>query len=189
MASASAPLYCMNLTLIRHTPAVAIYYDSYNNWLFADWQGELTLSAVAVGCLELAQCYLTHTYPRVLNSNAQVTGVGWDVSPWLARYFLPFMSLAGVEQLAWVCGPTLRGRGMAQDIARRLPQLALDVFDDLESAVSWLTNTQFNYATGCALTPRALANQTQLARVTQAFGKKVSRVTTSILALPQAALV
>ena len=178
----------MNLTLIRHTPAVAIYYDSHNNWLFADWQGELTLGAVAAGCLELAQCYLTHTYPRVLNSNAQVTGVDWDVSPWLARYFLPFMSLAGVEQLAWVCGPTLRGRGMAQDIAQRLPQLALDVFDDLESAVSWLTNTQLRYAAKCALPPRALARQTQLARVTQAFSKKVARVITHIPVPPQSAL-
>lgn len=161
----------MNLHLLRNTPTIAIYYDSWNNWLFADWQGELTLASVQVACLELAQCVLQRPYARVLNSNAQVTTTQWEVATWLAQDFLPFLTLAGIEKLAWVCAPSLRGRNLAYTISHRLPAVQLALFDELDEAVSWLQQRPGEYASGCGLPLRPAAAQRQLARAVQQFGQ------------------
>ena len=57
-----------------------IYFDTSNNWLFIDWAGNLTLSQVQHTCLAIVRCYQYHAYPRVLNSNAQVTSIALDVA-------------------------------------------------------------------------------------------------------------
>jgi hypothetical protein len=128
----------MTLQLLRKTPILALYYDSGNDWLFADWQGELTLATVQEACLELANCVLQRPYARVLNSNAQVTTVQWEVAAWLVEEFMPYLGLAGVEKLAWVCAPNLRSRNVVHTILNRLPLLQLALFDELDEAVVWL---------------------------------------------------
>ncbi|MDO7888055.1 hypothetical protein [Hymenobacter cheonanensis] len=157
----------MNLHLLRSTSSIAIYYDSWNNWLFADWHGELTLPAVQVACLELGRCVLGRPYARVLNSNVQVTTTQWEVAGWLAQEFLPFLTLAGVEKFAWVCAPGLRGRNIVQTIINRLPLLQLAIFDELDEAVSWLQQNPGEYATGCGLPLRPTESQSKLARAVQ----------------------
>jgi hypothetical protein len=162
----------MNLHLLRSTPTIAIYYDSWNNWLFADWQGELTLAAVQAACFELAQCVLQRPYARVLNSNAQITAAQWEVAPWLAQSFLPFLTLAGIEKLAWVCAPHLRGRNSMPAVRSQLPLLQLALFDELEEAVSWLQQTHGGYAPGGERTVRPLEAQRRLARATQQLHRR-----------------
>lgn len=161
----------MNLHLLRSTPTIAIYYDSWNNWLFADWQGELTLASVQAACHELAQCMLQRPYARVLNSNDQVITAQWEVATWLAQDFLPFLTLAGIEKLAWVCAPSLHGRNMAQAISNRLPAVQLALFDELDEAVSWLQQRTEDYASGCGLPLRPTEAQSQLARAVQQLGQ------------------
>jgi hypothetical protein len=60
-------------------------------------------------CLGIAYCFLDRYFPRVLNSNAHVTAVSWDVAQWLSSEYLPALRLTGVEQMAWVvprtCAP------------------------------------------------------------------------------------
>jgi hypothetical protein len=157
----------MNLHLLRSTPTIVIYYDSWNNWLFADWQGELTLATVQAACFELAQCVLQRPYARVLNSNAQVTTTQWEVAPWLAQDFLPYLPLAGIEKLAWVCSPSLRGRNSMQAISNQLPALQLALFDELDEAVSWLQQRPGEYISGCGLPLRPIEAQAQLTRAVQ----------------------
>lgn len=157
----------MNLHLLRSTPTIAIYYDSWNNWLFADWQGELTLPAVQAACLELGRCVLRRPYARVLNSNVQVTTTQWEVAGWLAQEFLPFLTLAGIEKLAWVCAPGLRGRNIVQTIINRLPLLQLAIFDELDEATSWLQQNPGEYASGCGLPLRPTKAQARLAQAVQ----------------------
>jgi hypothetical protein len=95
----------MNLQHLCSTLCAEVYFDKTNEWAFVDWAGELTLEAVQHTCLGIARCFLGHYYPRVLNSNAQVTGVSWQVSAWLASEFLPALRLTGIEQMAWVVAP------------------------------------------------------------------------------------
>lgn len=133
-------------------PHVTIYYDAHNDWLFVEWEGHLTLPVVQYACVEVAHCYLEHAYPRVLNSNALVTGVDRDVETWLATNFLPNLRLAGVEQLAWVYSPALRGRIMAQHAVDQAQEKHVHValFGDVDEAVAWLQHAHLSPAASAA---------------------------------------
>jgi hypothetical protein len=159
--------FSMTLHLLQSTPILTIYYDSCNDWLFADWQGELTLTAVQEACLELGKCLLQRPYARVLNSNTQVTTAQWEVASWLANEFFPYLGLAGVERLAWVCAPNLRGRNIAQAISNRLPVLQLVLFDELDEAVSWLQRHSQEHRMSRSQPSRPYTNQLQLTRAVQ----------------------
>ncbi|NML64358.1 hypothetical protein HHL22_03985 [Hymenobacter sp. RP-2-7] len=132
----------MPLQLLRATPQISIYYDSCNDWLFLDWQGELDLPALQLACLELALVCLPRHYPRVLNSQAQLTSISWDASAWLARYFLPYLVTAGIERVAWVSGRSTRGHDVVHDLLYRLPPVPITFFDDVEMAVDWLQRSR-----------------------------------------------
>jgi hypothetical protein len=163
----------VNLHLLRSTPTLAIYYDSYNDWLFADWQGALTLAAVQAACLDLTQCLLQRPYAHVLNSNAQVTTVEWEVAGWLAQEFLPALTPAGVARLAWVCSPSLRGRNMVHTILSQRPLLRLSIFDELDEAVDWLRHNRTEYVSGCGLPRRPAADQAHLEQAAQALARSL----------------
>jgi hypothetical protein len=152
----------MQLHLLRRTTCLAIYYDFRNDWLYLDWQGHLALPVLQEACLALADCYLHRPYPRVLNNNEQVTGVNWGIALWLVSDFLPHMTLAGVQQVAWVYSPSLQGRSMVQAILSWLPGQSLTSFDDLAGAVEWLTHTRAEQAPGYLLPRRAAADQARL---------------------------
>ena len=138
-----------------------------------DWEGELTLDGVQQACLEIARCYLANAYPRVLNSNIRVTGVSLDVAAWLAAYFLPSLGLAGVEQIAWVLAPNLRGRNMAIEAISRLPHVAISLFDDLEEAVAWLQHIQPVPSSGCLRLPRPIGPDTRLGKLVQVLNQQM----------------
>ncbi|RZJ57477.1 MAG: hypothetical protein EOO55_03295 [Hymenobacter sp.] len=128
----------MTLHPLCSAPHVEIYYDTFNNWLFIDWEGDLTLDIVQRACLEIARCYQQYAYPRVLNSNAQVTSFALDVAAWLASEFIPNLGVIGVEQVAWVVAPTVQGQNGVIDTVKRLPETSFNLFDDVASAVAWL---------------------------------------------------
>ncbi|MDJ0367661.1 hypothetical protein QMK33_21150 [Hymenobacter sp. H14-R3] len=164
----------MNLQLLHAGPCLTTYYDSHNDWLFADWQGDLTLPGVQAACLELTRCYQRNNYPRVLNSNALVTSISRDVTPWLAQEFVPVMEFTGVRQLAWVCAPALGGRYMAQEIANREPTRCLTLFSDLEEAVAWLQRTRTDYSSGCARPLRLPTTQARLDEAVQRLAQCIA---------------
>jgi hypothetical protein len=164
----------MNLHHLCSAPHVEVYFDKSNNWLFIDWEGELTLPDVQHACLEIARCYLTHSYPRVLNSNAHVTSISPDVSVWLAGHLLPALGLAGVEQFAWVVAQTLRGRKGALDAYNRLPHMSVNLFYDIEQAVAWLKQVQPAIRPSSFLLPRPFAPDAQLHHVVNAFARELN---------------
>lgn len=167
----------MNLQHLCATSHVSIYFDSWNNWLFLDWSGDLTLPNVQQACLAVAHCFLDHTYARILNSNVQVTNLAWDITPWLARHLFPYMSLAGVERLAWVHSPALRGLDMAEEVLKQHPDgLEIALFSDVEQAVSWLQQTSPEYYSGCALLPRPAAISAKLLWAVQNLSDQLSGV-------------
>lgn len=150
----------MNLRPLCSAPNVDVYFDSWNNFLYLEWAGELQLAAVQQACLEIARCFVAHAYPRVLNNNAQIVRVEPDVTPWLAQHFLPYLGLAGVQQFAWVYGPSPRGQELGQQVLRFLsPQVQVALFADAEEAVAWLQQMRPGYTSGCELLPRPPAAQ------------------------------
>ena len=135
----------MQLQLLQETDYLSIFYDSTNDWLFIDWRGNLTLPIVQASCLVIAQCFLERPYPRILNSNSQVTGMSADVPMWLAHDYLPHLSLAGVEYLAWVQAPALLLQHLTNEAVRQLTEPVVTLFTDLDLAFSWLQHTRFHH--------------------------------------------
>lgn len=164
----------MKLHLLRQTNCLVIYYDSGNDWLFLDWHGEITLQKAKDACVALAHCYLHRPYPRVLNSNAQLESVSWSVATWLVTDFLPHMSLAGVEHVAWICSPTLRGRHMMQTVINWLPGFILNTFHDMEGAVDWLQHTRLAHPQGYIIPQRSPKMQAKLAQVVQDLSQRAA---------------
>ena len=152
----------MNLQHLCSTSHAEVYFDTANHWLFIDWLGDLTLPKVQLACLEIAHCYLAHSYPRVLNSNTQVTSATPDVADWLVDTFMPALDLAGVEQLAWVLSPALSSRTTALDTATRFAHLAISLFHNMEEAVSWLQQTAPRLASEVAPSVRSPALEVKL---------------------------
>lgn len=131
----------MELQLLHETPNLSVFYDSANEWLFVDWRGDLTLALVQDNCVAMAQHLLDVRYARILNGNVGVTGMASNVPAWLAREFLPYLRLVGVQQVAWVHSPNLRVKCYTDAALHGLDAPSVYVFDDLESAVSWLRTT------------------------------------------------
>jgi hypothetical protein len=163
----------MRLHLLRNTPCLSIYYDTHNDWLFLDWKGELSLADVQVACLEISRCFMQRAYPRVLNSNLQVTGVSWSIVSWLALEFMPHLSMAGVEHLAWVCAPSLWGRTLVQRIANLLPKVTFTLFDDVTTAADWLQHTRLESTMGYILPQRPPSTQAKLAQQVERLKQQI----------------
>lgn len=130
----------MKLLLLQDTPIVSVYFDEENDWLFNDWRGKLSLADVQTGCLTIAQCFLDRTYPRILNSNVDVTSMSPSAPGWLARDYLPHLGLAGIEYLAWVSAPGVLLQHLTDESVRQLRTPLVVTFDDLASAFAWLQN-------------------------------------------------
>lgn len=128
----------MNLLFLCSSPQVSVYFDSWNDWLYVEWEGEITLPVAQQACVALGHCVLSRPYARVLNNNTHMTGVGLEVGAWLAYHFMPHLHLAGVRHMAWVSSPTLAGLGLVQTILSWLPRLEATIFTDMEDAVRWL---------------------------------------------------
>jgi len=157
----------MQLQLLHQTTCLTIYYDQCNDWLYLEWEGELTLLLVQEACDALGTCVLRRPYARVLNSNEQVTGITWDVAAWLATDFLPHLPLAGVERVAWVYAPSLRGQHIVYLLLRQLPGPLIDAFANVADAVAWLERFK---PTGLGPAPaRSPAQQAKLAQQVQAI--------------------
>jgi hypothetical protein len=164
----------MNLRHLCSAPHVHVYFDTWNNWLYLEWEGDLTLAGVQEACLSIAHCFVANAYPRVLNNNTSLTYVDYEVAPWLAQHFFPNLGLAGVQQLAWVYGPGLRARELAEHVLRSLgTQVNVALFGDPEEAVTWLQQTRPAYRSGCALLPRPAQQDAKLARLVHTFEQEV----------------
>lgn len=167
----------MHLQHLYSALCADIYFDKTNEWVFIDWAGELTLETVQHTCLDIARCFLDGYYPRVLNSNAQVTGIAWEVSAWLASEFLPVLSLTGIEQMAWVVAPSLRARNNVLSAVNLFPHTAISLFDDVEAAVAWLQQTApAPLSLGRAPQGRSYADEYKLRYIVQNFAQRLPAV-------------
>jgi hypothetical protein len=135
----------MDLHLLQETPNVSFYYDASNDWLFADWSGALTLPLTQDGCLLLAECLLKRPYTRILNSNQNVTDFTPSVMLWLHTDFLPLLRYSSVEYGAWVHSSNMLLNPFIDKAVSKLDSPIVNLFDDVESAASWLQHTRFHY--------------------------------------------
>ncbi|MGI4884031.1 MAG: hypothetical protein ACRYFR_03620 [Janthinobacterium lividum] len=162
----------MRLQLLQRIPCLTIYYDSFNNWLFLDWKGSVALPDVQAACLAVARCYLLRPYARVLNNYAPGVGVGGREAAWLAREFLPYLSLAGALHVAWVLSPVRPDHSRGQTVADGLSGPTVACFPYLEEAMAWLGQLGPAHAFE-STAPRSPARQTQLEQTVHKLAQKI----------------
>ncbi len=122
-------------------PGLSVDYDSYQDCLFLTLQGQPELAALQDVTLEGPASSTAKSYPvRCLILDNMVLA-GTETLNWLVEWLLPSLHQAGVRHWTWVCNPTLRSYRLAEQVTKRLPQLTLTVFDDVEHAVTWLHRT------------------------------------------------
>lgn len=138
----------MNLISLHSSSQLHAYYDSWNNWLFLDWRGSLTLAGVQQDCLALLRCCCPYPCQRVLNSNLQVQEMHASILPWVKQDFVPYLEQLGVDQVAWVRAALPLGQQLVQQALAQPTNVYLDAFDELEAAVEWLQETQ---PSGCSI--------------------------------------
>jgi hypothetical protein len=161
----------MKLKLLLRTTCLTAYYDQWNEWLFLDWEGELTLPLVQESCAALAPLFLHYTYARVLNNNERVHSIDWNITGWVVANLLPHLTSAGIEYVAWVHSYSLPGQHMVQTILAWLASPRLNGFTHTVDAVSWLQ--QRKPVQLSANLPRSLATR---AALTQDLNKLLRHV-------------
>lgn len=122
-------------------PSLSVDYDSYRDCLFLTLQGQLDLAALQDITLEGQALSAAKSYPVrcLVLDNMALTGT--ETTNWLIDRLLPSFHRAGVQHWTWVCNPTLHSHRLAEQVAERLPQFTLTVFNDLEHAATWLQRT------------------------------------------------
>jgi hypothetical protein len=168
-------LHFMQLQLLRTTSCLFIYYDSGNDWLFLDWAGKLTLSAVQDACVVVAQCYLQRTYLRVLNSNMLVKGSCTEVATWLGMEFLPYLAVSGVKHVASISAPALPDRHLVQTVRQWVPELLLHFFATPDEAIAWLQQTHSSPTESYRAPQQQTASQGQLVQGMQQLRQQVQQ--------------
>ncbi|HEX8349631.1 MAG TPA: hypothetical protein VF598_06705 [Hymenobacter sp.] len=133
----------MEVQLLLTTPHVTAYYDNTNKWLYLDWHGALTLDMVRTSCLMIARCFLTRRFKRILNDNTNVSALTPDVAPWLAKEYLPYMRMVGIEYVAWVYSPNMDVQNDTELALNKLSTPVVALFDDMATAYEWLSSVRF----------------------------------------------
>jgi hypothetical protein len=178
----------MRLHQLHRTTCLTIYYDLRNDWLYLNWEGNITLPVLQEACLQLAQCLQRRPYVRVLNNNEQVTGFSWSIGPWLIAHFLPHMALAGIRQVVWVPSATLQGKSMMQMLLGLVAGSIITCFDDLASAVEWMKQTRPLRAPAYLMPQHTPTTQAKLAAVVQNLSQHRAPVAPSRLRRPHSVL-
>jgi hypothetical protein len=174
----------MRLHQLHRTTCLTIYYDLRNDWLYLNWEGNITLPVLQEACLQLAQCLQRRPYVRVLNNNEQVTSFSWSIGPWLIAHLLPHMALAGIKQVVWVPSATLQGKSMMQLLLSVVAGSIVTCFDDLASAVAWMKQTRPLQAPAYLMPQHTPTTQVKLAAVVQSLSQHRAPVAPSRLRRP-----
>lgn len=129
----------MSLQLLLDHPHLTISYDHLNEWLYADWQGEQSLSTVRQGGHEVLRLLRQQHCHKVLNDNRHVTGMWSDAAEWAGKELFPALMEAGLHYFAWVYSPNVYSR-LSTDLTLQFThgQAVIATFDDIDTARAWL---------------------------------------------------
>jgi hypothetical protein len=156
------------------SPCLHAWYEAAADILHLDWQGRITLSAVQVASVQVAQLALVRRYARVLICTRQVQAVGQEVAGWLALRLPLGLSLLGTHCLAWVCPVLREGTTLAQSLTAGLP-LASRLFTDTAAAEGWLHSCSGQQAAHPAY-PQPVLEDSRLRRLVGAWQWQVLKM-------------
>lgn len=130
------------MQLLDETPVLRVYYDEQQQWLYAQWHGDLTQTAVRQGCDLLLAYQQSGTTTKLLNDNSRIEQPWPEGIVWGARVWLPVMVQAGLRHIAWVYSTHLISRLLFDRSQPDVCRPIAAAFDDVAQAVEWLQQQQ-----------------------------------------------
>ena len=123
-----------------HGAALAKYlFYPAEELLYVHWHGHLTGAEIIRGVEQATHWRDQLHYSFILNDKSDSGGDWSDALPWLQYEWLPTAVQAGVKAIAYLFPPDFEHRFASQDFVEAVrPYLAIELFDDLETAVAWL---------------------------------------------------
>lgn len=133
----------MPIELLLTSDVLDLHYDHENAWLYLDWKGPQELELVQAACQEVMGFVRQTGAQKALNDNTHITETSWELAQWVGYEFLPQVTAAGLEYVAWVCSPLLSCRtnlSLMSSFSDQKPQVA--IFDEIAAAYGWLSTVQ-----------------------------------------------
>ena len=126
------------MQVLFDTPGLTIVYDLLNKWLYVTWRGVHNDNSSVAGCaMILNKVRQTHS-TKILNDSSQVLD-GWsEVVRWVGQAFFQVLADDGVSAIAWVTAHDWPARIDIDRVIGYTTRPLVDIFDDVESAYSWL---------------------------------------------------
>ncbi|WP_303311254.1 hypothetical protein [Hymenobacter sp. BT730] len=125
--------------ILYDVPSLTIAYDYTDEWLYLDWQGNLTDEEVMKGALKLLELLRQERCTKVLNDNTHLTGLWADAARWGGEVFFPQLQEAGCRYFAWVHSPERYSQLSAQlAIQHTAAGIVFLTFQSLPTAAEWL---------------------------------------------------
>ena len=113
--------------------------DTINRWILVDWIGYLTADSIKAGAQAYTDALAKSGFSCVLNDTRSVRGP-WDHSmDWVINVWAPNAAKAGLKHFAMVSTPESLADGSAANFYAKLTAFQAEVFDNLSSARSWLS--------------------------------------------------
>ncbi|QMU29149.1 hypothetical protein [Adhaeribacter radiodurans] len=120
-------------------PFIAIELDTENEWLYINWLGSANPETGIAGCEDIIQALEKYPVQKILNDNRNLTGSWEDGINWLLQSWFPRFLGVGCFYIAWVQSSCPKGQAsLGQALQHEIPNVSVLVFDDLETAASWL---------------------------------------------------
>ena len=128
----------MSLFTLLESDFLIVSHDTDNQWLYADWQGELGPEQGKLGTEQLITCLRHTSCNKLLNDNTNVQAANWYFSDWVASVAMPSYAAVGLQYIAWVLSPSLDCRMYADQAVGMTKTPLIAVFDELIGAHQWL---------------------------------------------------
>lgn len=120
------------------TPALTVYYDTANRWLYADWRGAYEPLTARQSAALLVECLRAYPCRQLLNSTQHVTS-GWSgQEQWAGEILFPSLARFGVRYIACVYSRQWMARYSLDITVGFMAEPFIVSFDDLATACSWL---------------------------------------------------
>jgi hypothetical protein len=126
------------LQLLGSTPALAVYYDVENQWLYASWQGAYETATAQQSAQLLVACAQMHPCQKLLNDTQHVTSSWRGQENWAGKTLFPMLAHAGIRFIACVYSEQWQARHSLEITMDYTTQPFITAFDDLAAAYRWL---------------------------------------------------
>lgn len=119
-----------------------IEFNSFHNWIYADWKGYHSYSSIRKGCELIFDLVKAKSCHKLFNDNRHALGDWQEATQWIVTEWMPRMEEIGLQSVAWMLSPSNIHRATAQEIFVSLETKSqVQIFNDYYAAKNWLKSS------------------------------------------------